>query len=78
MLIIFCYNYKHLPFSNMPYQPEINFIENKHLPGFQFIVAFNSMTIYLSKLLGSCIKTRITKRILEELFWKYKIFIKSL
>ena len=34
MRIIFCYDYKHLPFSNMPYQSEMNFIENKHLPGF--------------------------------------------
>ena len=33
MLIIFCYDYKHLSFSNKPYQPEINFIENKYLTG---------------------------------------------
>ena len=26
----FYYEYKHLPFSNKPYQPEINFIENKY------------------------------------------------
>ena len=32
MLTIFCYDYKHLPFSNKPYQPEMNFTENKHLP----------------------------------------------
>ena len=31
MLIIFCYDYKHLPFLSKPYQPEMNFIENKHL-----------------------------------------------
>ena len=29
----FCYDYKLLPFSNKPYQPEMNFIENKHLLG---------------------------------------------
>ena len=29
IFIIFCYEYKHLPFSNMPYQPEINFTDNK-------------------------------------------------
>ena len=29
--MIFCYGYKHLPFSNKPYQPEMNFTENKYL-----------------------------------------------
>ena len=24
------YDYKHLPFSNKPYQPEMNFFENKY------------------------------------------------
>ena len=28
----FCYDYKHLPSSNKPYQPEIKFIGNKYLP----------------------------------------------
>ena len=31
--IIFSYDYKHLPLSNRPQQPEMNFIENKYLPG---------------------------------------------
>ena len=29
----FCYDYKYLLFSNKPYQPQINFIGNKYLPG---------------------------------------------
>ena len=31
--LFFCYDYKHLPFSNKPYQPEMNFTEKKYLPG---------------------------------------------
>ena len=31
-MLIF-YDYKHLPFSNKPYQSEINFNENKYLTG---------------------------------------------
>ena len=31
VFIIFCYGYKHLSFSNKPYQPEMNFTENKYL-----------------------------------------------
>ena len=27
------YDYKHLPFSSKPYQPEMSFIEKKHLLG---------------------------------------------
>ena len=30
--MIFSYDYKHLPLSNKPYQPKMNFIENKYLP----------------------------------------------
>ena len=33
-MFIFCYDYKHLPFSNKPYLPEMNFFENKYSPGF--------------------------------------------
>ena len=33
MLIIFYYDCKHLPFSNKPHQPEMNFTENKYLTG---------------------------------------------
>ena len=33
IFIIFCYDHKHLLFSNKPYQPEMNFIQNKYLPG---------------------------------------------
>ena len=29
-ITIFCFHYKHLSFSNKPYQPEINFIKNKY------------------------------------------------
>ena len=32
--MMFCCDYKHLAFSNKPYRPEMNFTENKHLPGF--------------------------------------------
>ena len=31
--IVFDFKKKHLPFSNKPFQPEMNFIVNKHLPG---------------------------------------------
>ena len=31
LLTTFFNDYKHLSFSNMPYQPEMNFIENKYL-----------------------------------------------
>ena len=34
VIIIFCNDYKHLLFSNKSYHLEMNFMENKHLPGF--------------------------------------------
>ena len=33
IFIIFCYDYKHLSFSNKPYQKEMNLTDDKHLPG---------------------------------------------
>ena len=30
IFIIFCYDYKHLPFSSKPYQPQMNVMENKY------------------------------------------------
>ena len=83
LLFIYCHDYKHLPFSNKPYQPEMNFIENKYSPGLLMscsglLHVTNSMTIYYSKLLDSCIKTRITWKIFEDFLGKYKFFFKSL
>ena len=34
-MFIFCHDYKHLPFSNKPYKPEMNFIEIKYLLHFK-------------------------------------------
>ena len=33
IFIVFCYDYKHLPFSNKRYQPEMNFMDYKYLAG---------------------------------------------
>ena len=32
-LSFFCNDYKHLSFTNTPYQEEMNFVENNHLSG---------------------------------------------
>ena len=64
MFIIFCYGYKHLLFS---YQPEMNFIENKYLPG--LLMSYPGLLH---------VKTGITEKVLQEYFGKYIILVKSL